>query len=166
MKINKCPQCGERLTEEMVDANMCWECGKILDESLVDESTLNEITEQAREINPLDRKEVKEHKVTTSYNFENMRINKYLGVVSGEIVIGTGLISDFKAGISDLLGIESQKYSHKIKQAKQVALYDMIEESIGRGGNAIIGISYGYVVFAGNMIGISVSGTSVRVEEI
>ena len=34
-----------------------------------------------------------------------------------------------------------------------------------RGGNAIIGISYGFMTFSGNMMGVSVTGTSVKIEK-
>jgi len=60
--------------------------------------------------------------------------------------------------------MESKAYSQNLKDAKQAALYDMIMDSISKGGNAIIGISYSYITFSGNMIGISVNGTSVKVE--
>lgn len=163
--MNKCPECGNILTQEMLDVNMCWECGKILDESLIDSEILNEIEEQVIEINPFSNPRIKGHKLTTGYNFENYHISEYNGVVSGEIVIGTGFLTDIKASISDLFGVESKSYSNKIKEAKCVALYDMISESIKLGGNAIIGITYNYVTFAGNMIGISVNGTSVNIEE-
>lgn len=164
MALLKCPGCGSQLTQEMINANMCWECGKILDESLLDENTLNEISKKTEQIDPFQRKEVKEHLLTNGFTFENKHIIQYIGLVSGEIVIGTGFISDFKANISDLFGIESQAYSDKIKQSKKAALYDMIIESVELGGNAVIGISYDFVLFSGNMIGVSVNGTSVKVK--
>lgn len=165
MAFVKCPECGCELTKEMLDVNMCWECGRILDESLVDNNTLSEIEEQSREINPFNNPKIKMHKLTTGYNFERCNIIKYNGVVSGETVIGTGFLSDFKAGISDFFGGESKVYSNKLKEAKQAAMYDMIIESVKLGGNAVIGIAYNYVMFTGNMIGISVTGTSVLIEE-
>ena len=42
----------------------------------------------------------------------------------------------------------------------------MIKASADLGGNAIVGISYGYMTFSGNMIGVSVTGTSVKVEKL
>lgn len=163
MISKKCPECGKKLTKEMLDVNMCWECGKILDESLLDDDTLSEIDKQVLEINPFEHSEIKNHKLTTGYNFEGCHIIKYNGVVSGETVIGTGFLADFKAGMSDLFGVESKAYSYKLKEAKRAAMYDMITESLDLGGNAIIGITYSYVTFAGNMIGISVNGTSVNI---
>lgn len=42
----------------------------------------------------------------------------------------------------------------------------MVKTSTDLGGNAIIGISYGFMTFIKNMIGVSVSGTSVKIEKI
>ncbi len=166
MELTKCPECGITLTQEMINANMCWECGKILDESLLDGDSLNEISRQAEEQSLFDMPEIKNHKLTTGYNFEGYSITNYLGLVSGEIVIGTGFLSDLKASVADLFGVESKAYSYKLKDAKTIVLHEMIAESVKNGGNAIIGISYEYVVFSGNMIGISVNGTSVKIEKM
>lgn len=137
-----------------------------MDGSLLDKDSLNEISKQAEEQTVFDMPEIKNHKLTTGYNFEGYNITNYIGLVSGEIVIGTGFLSDFKASIADLFGVESKAYSDKLKDAKKTALRDMIVESVKNGGNAVIGISYEYVVFSGNMIGISVNGTSVKIEKI
>lgn len=165
MDLIKCPECGIMLTQQMIDANMCWECGAILDVSLLDEETLNEISRQAEETISFDIPKINAHKLTTGYNFEGYQIMNYIGLVSGEIVIGTGFLTDFKAGVADFFGVESKAYSDKLKEAKKTALYEMITESIRNGGNAVIGISYEYVTFSGNMIGISVNGTSVKIDK-
>lgn len=164
MTLIKCPECGILLTQQMIDANMCWECGAILDKSLLDEDALKEISRQTEETISIDISQINAHKLTTGNNFEGYRIINYIGLVSGEIVIGTGFLTDFKAGIADFFGVESKAYSDKLKDAKKAAVYEMIMESIKSGGNAIIGITYEYVTFSGNMIGISVNGTSVKIE--
>ena len=74
-----------------------------------------------------------------------------------------GGLSTMESGISDFLGVESTTYSDKIKRAKKVALNDMVKESIAKGGNAIIGISYEIISLSRDMIGVSVNGTSVIV---
>jgi uncharacterized protein YbjQ (UPF0145 family) len=103
--------------------------------------------------------------LTTGYSFEGYSILNYIGIVSGESVIGTGLFSSIEAGISDFFGIESYDYSEKIKKIKNIALNDMIKQSAKCGGNAIIGISYSYIHFSGDMIGVSVNGTSVFISK-
>ena len=182
MSLTKCPECGTALTKEMINANMCWECVKILDERLLDDDyqeknyleeilsediSLEEMLEQAddQEVFELYNSKIKLHKLTTGYNFEGYKITEYKGLVSGEIVVGTGLASDFKAGFADMFGKKSKAYSDKMKEAKKIASKYMIIESIKKDGDAIIGISYDYLVFSGNMIGISVTGTSVKIEK-
>lgn len=103
-------------------------------------------------------------KVTNGYNFCGYNITKYLGLVSGEVVEGTGMVSDLRANFSDIFGTTSKTYSEKIKRIKKAALSDMISEATSLGANAIIGISYNSMIFTGNMIGISVNGTAVYIE--
>ena len=160
--MKKCPECGIELTSEMISANMCWECGKILDASLLDEETLREIEQQKVESNPFLNPDIKKHKLTTGFNFEGYIIKEYIGLVSGEAVIGTNLIQDIKTSFSDLFGVESNTYANTIKNIKKKVLYDMIKESITNGGNGIIGISYSFMVLDRDMIAVSVNGTSVN----
>ena len=166
MNLQRCPECGNVLTQEMLDVNMCWECGKILKESELDPKTLQEIQNQARDINPWADKRYSQHKLTTSNDFLCYKIIQHIGLVSGETVLGTGLIADAKAAIADAFGVASNTYSQKMKAAKEEAILDMIKESIEKGGNGIIGVTFNYFTFAGsNMIGVSVAGTSVVIEE-
>lgn len=36
-----CKKCGEKLTKEMIDANLCWSCGDIIDENFVEQNEIN-----------------------------------------------------------------------------------------------------------------------------
>lgn len=166
MILRRCPECGNELTQEMLDVNMCWECGRILEESEIDQKTLQQVQEQAREINPWSDKRYLHHKLTTSNDFKGFNIIQHIGLVSGETVIGSSLIADAKAAIADAFGATLDSYSKKMKTAKENAVLDMINESINSGGNAIVGIAFNYITFAGsNLIGVSVVGTSVIIEE-
>ena len=53
---------------------------------------LNEISRQAEETISFDIPKINAHKLTTGYNFEGYQIMNYIGLVSGEIVIGTGFL--------------------------------------------------------------------------
>ncbi len=107
------------------------------------------------------------HKLTTGNNFEGYAIKEYKGLVSGEVCLGTGFLSDIKAGVIDLFGESSNEYSDKIKEAKRLAVRKMVQESIEINCNAIIGISYQVAPFASNnMIMVSVNGTAVIIEKL
>jgi len=44
-----CPECGSKLSEEMIEANLCWECGKILDESLLEDISESNVKENEKD---------------------------------------------------------------------------------------------------------------------
>lgn len=113
------------------------------------------------------QKEVDSHMLTTGYDFHGYEIEEYKGLVSGECVIGTGIMADLFSDFSDLTGSKSKTFSDKMKEIKHDAMNEMIKDSVKIGGNAIIGISYDHITFSGkNMIGISVNGTSVKIKKI
>ena len=104
------------------------------------------------------------HLLTSGYEFEGYKIESYKGIVSGDVVLGTGFLSELAASLSDIMGIESDEFGKKLKLAKKSAIKDIIQETITVGGNAIIGINFDYSTFSNNMIGVSVNGTAVKVE--
>lgn len=112
------------------------------------------------------KKKVDSHMLTTGYNFEGYRIKKYYGIVSGHIVMGTGFLSELSSSLSDLLGDSDSLFAHKMDRAKGEAIKTLIEKSVTKGGNALIGIDFDYAIFQNNMIGISANGTSVLIEAI
>lgn len=104
--------------------------------------------------------------LTTGYNFEGYNIIEYRGLVSGEVVLGTGFLSEFSASFSDFFGSESNKFADKIIDAKEAAKKKLVNNVINAGGNAVIGVDFDYIMFGNNMIGVSVNGTAVVVRRI
>ncbi len=109
--------------------------------------------------------EIKQHLVTSGFQFEGYEILEYRGIVTGEIVLGTGFFADFTAGWSDFLGIEATEYRLKLIEARQVALNRAIAESLFKGGNAMIGVDFDYVNFTNDKMGLIVNGTSVIIQK-
>lgn len=103
---------------------------------------------------------------TTGFNFEGYRITAYLGIITGESVLGTGFLSSFNAGWSDIFGTHSQKYQEKLKKAKDDALILLRKEADDVGANAVIGVDLDYNTFSADIIGVIASGTAVRIEPI
>lgn len=110
--------------------------------------------------------EMASHLLTSGYDFQGYRIVKYLDVVTGESVLGTGIFSTFDADVSDFLGVESYSYTNKLQQARDYAKRRAILKSIAIGGNALIGIDIDYVNFTADKMGVIVNGTSVIIEKI
>ncbi len=101
---------------------------------------------------------------TTGYSFEGYRIEAYCGVVCAEVVMGTGFFSEWSASVSDLFGERSNVFESKLEEARRAAMRRLIEKTALAGGNALIGIDFDYVNFAGNLMGVITSGTAVKIE--
>lgn len=105
----------------------------------------------------------KNHLITTGFSFYGYNIVAYHGLVSGEIVLGTGFLSEVTASFADMLGVQSDSFAKKMKSVKLAAQEQLIKNAAAVGGNAIIGVDYDYITFGNNMIGVSANGTAVEV---
>jgi len=106
--------------------------------------------------------------VTTTPSVEGKRVKKYLGLVSGEAIMGANIFKDFFAGIRDIVGGRSVAYEKELRKAKELAIEEMIQASVALGGNAVIGVDLDYETIgggSGNMLMVSASGTAVELEE-
>lgn len=103
-------------------------------------------------------------KVTTTNSIEGSKITTYLGVVTGEAILGANIFRDFFAGIRDIVGGRSGSYEEVLRSARDAALREMEMEAQKRGANAIVGIDIDYsTVGQGNMLMVSCSGTAVTI---
>ncbi len=101
--------------------------------------------------------------LTTGYTFEGYRIEKYITVVSGSAVLGTGLLSEM--ALADFSGTFSDELAAKLEMAKDAAMRKMIEKSADLGGNAVIGIDFDYMQIS-SLIGVAANGTSVYIKPL
>lgn len=101
---------------------------------------------------------------STTHSLEGHRITDYLGVVTGETIIGANVFRDFFAGITDIIGGRSGTYERVLQEARETSLNEMAEKARQLGGNAVIGIDVDYETIGpnGGMLMVSVSGTAVR----
>lgn len=104
--------------------------------------------------------------ITTTNSVEGSRIGEYMGIVTGEAIIGANVVKDFLAGIRDIVGGRSGAYEKALRTAREEALREMANEARARGADAIIGVDLDYEVLgAGNgMLMVTTSGTAVALE--
>ena len=104
--------------------------------------------------------------MTTTPSVEGKRIVRYLGVVTGETIIGANVFRDFLAGVRDFFGGRSASYEAVLREAKDTALEEMARQAEALGANAVVGINLDYetVGGSGSMLMVTCSGTAVRVE--
>lgn len=101
--------------------------------------------------------------ISTTPSLEGTPVREYLGLVSGETILGANIVRDFMAGITDIVGGRSRAYEASLVEAKEIALGEMVERAQALGADAIIGVDLDYeTVGQGSMLMVSVSGTAVR----
>ena len=102
--------------------------------------------------------------VTTTNSLDTHEIKQYLGIVTGETIIGANLFKDFFAGIRDIVGGRSGSYERVLREAKDTALKEMQDQALHMGADAIIGVDLDYetVGSSGGMLMVTASGTAVK----
>ena len=102
---------------------------------------------------------------STTPTLEGKTISQYLGVVTGEAILGANIVKDFFAGIRDIVGGRSAAYEKELQKARVIAFKEMDEKAQALGANAILGIDLDYeTVGGGKMLMVTVSGTAVAVD--
>lgn len=103
--------------------------------------------------------------VTTTPTIEGHPIRDYLGIVTGEVIVGANIFKDLFAGIRDIVGGRSGAYETALRDARHEAFAELEEAAAGRGANAVVGIDIDYEVVGanGSMLMVSVSGTAVKI---
>lgn len=102
--------------------------------------------------------------ITTTNSLDTHEIREYVGIVSGETIIGANIIKDFFAGIRDIVGGRSGSYERVLKEAKDTSLREMEERARMMGADAIIGVDLDYETVGANggMLMVTASGTAVK----
>jgi uncharacterized protein YbjQ (UPF0145 family) len=104
--------------------------------------------------------------ISTTSILEGRRVKQYIGLVSGEAILGANIFRDLFANIRDIVGGRSAAYEKELRRAKEIALEDMKQEAAALGANAVIGVDLDYETIgqSGGMLMVSASGTAVVVE--
>ncbi|MFA7290169.1 MAG: heavy metal-binding domain-containing protein [Melioribacteraceae bacterium] len=104
--------------------------------------------------------------VTTTNTVEGAKITKYLGLVSGEAILGANIFKDIFASVRDIVGGRSAAYEKELRQAKDIAISEMLEQARSMGGNAVIAVDLDYETIGqgGSMLMVSACGTAVVME--
>ena len=102
---------------------------------------------------------------TTTSTIEGRPIREYLGLVTGEAIMGANVFRDFMAGITDLIGGRSGTYESKLADARETALQELRDLAQQQGANAVVGIDIDYEVLGANngMLMVTATGTAVKI---
>ena len=105
--------------------------------------------------------------VTTTPTVEGKKIVSYLGLVSGEAIMGADIFKDLFASIRNIVGGRSEAYEKELRRAKELAVEEMVREASALGANFVVAVDLDYETINmgnGNMLMVSASGTAVKLE--
>ncbi len=104
--------------------------------------------------------------ITTTAVLQGRRVREYLGIVTGEAIIGANIIKDILAGIRDIVGGRSSSYEKALRTAREEALREMASQAQARGADAVIGVDLDYEILGSSngMLMVSSTGTAVALE--
>ncbi len=104
--------------------------------------------------------------ISTTNAVEGQPVQQYLGIVTGEAILGANIFRDLFAGIRDIVGGRSAAYEEELRKARDLAISEMAQQAQERGATGVIGVDLDYetiqVGSGGGMLMVTASGTAVR----
>ncbi len=100
---------------------------------------------------------------TTTPSIEGKPVREYLGIVTGEAVLGANIIKDLFATVTDIVGGRSGAYENELAKARQIAIKEMEDEAARLGANAVVGVDLDYEVVRQGMLLVTAAGTAVKI---
>jgi len=102
--------------------------------------------------------------LSTTNTIEGSPVKDYLGIVTGETIIGANIFKDLFASIRDIVGGRSGSYERVLREAKDTALREMTENATKLVASAIVGVDLDYETVGknGGMLMVTASGTAVK----
>lgn len=102
--------------------------------------------------------------ITTTPSVDGQRITSYLGIVTGEAIVGAHLFKDLFATVRDIVGGRSATYERTLGDARKIALDELAAAAAEKGATAVVGVDLDYEVLgqSNGMLMVTASGTAVK----
>lgn len=104
--------------------------------------------------------------MTTTSVVEGKQVSQYIGIVTGQAIIGSNIFKDLFASVRNIVGGRAGAYEKDLQSARDAAMQDMAAAARSLGANAVIGIDLDYEVLGGtdtgSMLMVTVSGTAAK----
>lgn len=101
--------------------------------------------------------------VATTSTLQGKEIESYLGIVSGEVILGANVVRDFLAGITDIIGGRSGAYESKLAEGRDLAIEEMKSKAVRLGADAVIGVDLDFETLREGMMICVATGTAVKI---
>lgn len=102
--------------------------------------------------------------VTTGFDFNGLKIVRYLGVVRGLTVRSRSIFGNIGAGFQSLAGGKISLYVELCEKAREEAFESMMQNAAQVGANAIIGMRYDANEVSDGITEVLAYGTAVIIQ--
>jgi uncharacterized protein YbjQ (UPF0145 family) len=102
--------------------------------------------------------------VTTTHTLQGREVDQYLGIVSGETIMGANVVRDFLAGITDVIGGRSGAYESKLAEGRELALKEMQDKARNLGAHAVLAVDLDFETLRDGMMMCVATGTAVTLK--
>ena len=99
--------------------------------------------------------------ITTTNVVDGSNIKSYLGIVSGEAILGANIFRDLFATVRDIVGGRSAAYEKELARARTMAMDDLANQAENLNADAVVGVDIDYETVGKSMLMVSVTGTAV-----
>jgi uncharacterized protein YbjQ (UPF0145 family) len=82
--------------------------------------------------------------VSTTTVLDGSPVSAYMGVVTGEAVLGANVFRDLFAGLRDIVGGRSTGYERSLGQARETVIEEKVAEAEQMVADAVIGVDVDY----------------------
>jgi uncharacterized protein YbjQ (UPF0145 family) len=163
------------------DKTICWDCGvkkgiRLPEGANADPELLETIIEQAqRRDDEQERREklrknagslAKNILLSTTDQIYGREIAANLGIARGGTVRAKNAVSDFGAGIKNVVGGELKAYTRLMADAREQALQRMQIDAVMMEADAVVGVNFSTSMIDVGAAEISAFGTAVKLKEI
>ncbi|MGE0601457.1 MAG: YbjQ family protein [Dehalococcoidia bacterium] len=100
--------------------------------------------------------------MTTTSIVEGRTVAEYLGVVTGESILGAHIGRDIGAMFRNVTGGRVSGYEKELRNAREIAMQEMEEAAKALNADGVLAIDVDYETVGGQMLMVAVSGTAVR----
>jgi uncharacterized protein YbjQ (UPF0145 family) len=100
--------------------------------------------------------------LTTGTGAEGRPIEKYLGVVSAQAILGINIGKDLTAGLRNIVGGRSKSYEKEIAKGVDEVISELQANAEQLGADAVVSVDLDYESVGDRMLMIAASGTAVK----
>lgn len=93
---------------------------------------------------------------------------RYIGLVTANASIGTGIFNEFSQGFSDFFGVVNTAtgMAHKVNTGEQAVRSMLAKKAITLGANCVLGVDIDYGTTANNAATVNMQGTAANISRL